>query len=49
MLLWPKFMIECPVILEEKHFELWLSGDGGVELLKPAASDISSVGLARNA
>jgi putative SOS response-associated peptidase YedK len=29
-----------PVILEEKDFELWVSGEAGVELLKPAGIDI---------
>ena len=29
-----------PVILEEKDFEHWLSGEVGMELLKPAANDV---------
>jgi putative SOS response-associated peptidase YedK len=29
-----------PVILEEKNFEAWLSGEAGTELLKPAANDV---------
>jgi putative SOS response-associated peptidase YedK len=28
------------VLLAEKDFELWLSGDAGVELLKPAPNDL---------
>ena len=28
-----------PVLLAEKHFEPWLSGEAGLELLKPAADD----------
>ncbi|MFZ1151488.1 MAG: SOS response-associated peptidase, partial [Xanthobacteraceae bacterium] len=29
-----------PVLLTEKHFEPWLSGEVGLELLKPAANDL---------
>ena len=29
-----------PVILEENDFEPWLSGRGGVEMLKPAMNDV---------
>jgi putative SOS response-associated peptidase YedK len=29
-----------PVLLSEKDFEPWLSGEAGVELLKPAAEDL---------
>ncbi len=29
-----------PVLLAEKDFEPWLSGSGGLELLKPAANDL---------
>jgi putative SOS response-associated peptidase YedK len=29
-----------PVLLAEKDFESWLSGSGGLELLKPAANDL---------
>ena len=29
-----------PVLLAEKDFEPWLSGEAGVELLKPAADDL---------
>jgi putative SOS response-associated peptidase YedK len=29
-----------PVILEEKNFGAWLSGEGGTELLKPAENDV---------
>jgi putative SOS response-associated peptidase YedK len=29
-----------PVVLEEKDFERWLSGEAGSEMLKPAANDI---------
>jgi putative SOS response-associated peptidase YedK len=29
-----------PVLLAEKDHEPWLSGEGGVELLKPAADDL---------
>jgi len=29
-----------PVILEEKDFEPWLSGEAGTEMLKPAANDL---------
>jgi putative SOS response-associated peptidase YedK len=29
-----------PVLLAEKDFEPWLSGEAGIELLKPAADDL---------
>jgi putative SOS response-associated peptidase YedK len=29
-----------PALLAEKDFEPWLSGEAGVELLKPAADDL---------
>src|SRR4029077_1941175 len=29
-----------PVLLTEKHFDPWLSGEAGVELLKPAPNDL---------
>ena len=29
-----------PALLSEKDFEPWLSGEAGVELLKPAADDL---------
>jgi putative SOS response-associated peptidase YedK len=29
-----------PVILEEKHFEPWLSGEAGTEMSKPAANNL---------
>src|SRR5271167_5082847 len=39
-----KFVAEVhdrmPVLLTEKHFEPWLSGSGGIELLRPAADDV---------
>jgi len=39
-----KFVAEVhdrmPVLLEEKYYEPWLSGEAGVELLKPAAENV---------
>ena len=29
-----------PVLLEEKDYEPWLSGNAGLELLKPAAENV---------
>ncbi len=29
-----------PVILDKEHFEPWLNGAAGLELLKPAANDV---------
>ena len=29
-----------PVLLDEKDYEPWLSGNAGLELLKPAAEDV---------
>ena len=29
-----------PVLLNEKDYEPWLSGNAGLELLKPAAEDV---------
>jgi putative SOS response-associated peptidase YedK len=29
-----------PVLMAEKDFEPWLSGEAGIELLKPAADDL---------
>jgi putative SOS response-associated peptidase YedK len=29
-----------PVLLSEKDFEPWLSGEAGLELLKPAGNDL---------
>ena len=29
-----------PVVLEPDQFEPWLSGNAGIELLKPAANDV---------
>ena len=37
-----------PVLLAEKDFEPWLSGEAGIELLKPAPDDLLQRGPCRN-